>query len=322
MTRMLKLLRVSIASLLALATAFMTAAEAQDFPIKPITLIVPTAPGGSHDLTARALAAVAEKYLGQPVIVELKPGGSGAIGSNLVAGAKPDGYTLLFGGPAFNTTPPALDNKPELGPDGFATVCRINYTPMILAFRTGAPFKTFPEMLEWAKQNEGQLKVAGGRGSGADMFLRYVGQRTGLRFRSIPYEGGGSVLMALLGGNADVAAGVPAALAPHEKAGKIVFATITASERHKNYPDLPTAKEFGFDYEYVFWRGVLAPKGTPRPIIDKLAAAFKRMAEDPEVTTKLNEWGDTVNYLGPDEFSKWWRAEYEFQKQLAASMQN
>src|SRR5690606_33121917 len=109
-------------------------------------------------------------------------------------------------------------------------------------------------------------------------------------------------------------------LAPHETAGKIKFTAITASSRHKNYPDVPTAKELGFDYEYVFWRGVLAPKDTPRPIVDKLAAAFKRMSEDPAVVSQLNEWGDSTNYLGPDEFAAWWRAEYENQKKLADSM--
>jgi tripartite-type tricarboxylate transporter receptor subunit TctC len=289
---------------------------AENFPSRPITLVVPTAPGGSHDLTARALATVAEKYLGQPVLVELKPGGNGAVGSNFVANAAPDGYTLLFGGPAFNTTPPLLENRPNLGPDGFATVARINFTPQIIAARVNTPYKTFSELLAWAKANPGQLKAAGGRGSGIELFLRFVAAKTGITFRSIPYDGGGAVLNAILGGHADVASGVPAALAPHEKAGKIWFAVITADERSRLYPNVPTAKESGIDYTYVFWRGVLAPKGTPRPIIDKLADAFHKMAQDPAVRSVLEGWGDGVDYLGPDEFGKWWRAEYDFQRDL------
>lgn len=296
-------------------------ASAQSFPTKPITLVVPTAPGGSHDLTARALATVGEKYLGQPVLVELKPGGSGAVGSSFVANAAPDGHTLLFGGPAFNTSPPALENRPALGPDGFTAVARVNFTPLIVAIRADTPYKTFPELIEWAKAHPGQLKAAGGRGSGTDFFLRFVAQKTGITFRSIPYDGGGAVMNAILGGHADVSSGVPAALGPHEKAGKLWFATITADERHKNYPNLPTAKEFGIDYTYVFWRGVLAPKGTPRPIVEKLADAFRKMAEDPAVRPVLQGWGDDVNYLGPDDFAKWWRQEYEAQRELVKSMQ-
>jgi tripartite-type tricarboxylate transporter receptor subunit TctC len=292
------------------------AANAQEFPTKPITLIVPSSAGGSHDLTARALASVAEKYLGQPLIVELKPGGSGAVGSSLVANAKPDGYTLLFGGPDFNTTPPIMEGRPDFGPEGFVSVCRVNYTPMFLAARAGAPFKTFPELIAWAKTNPGQLKVAGARSTSSALFLKFVGKTTGIDFRPIPFEGGGATLMALLNNSADVTSGVPAAMAPHEKSGKIVFTVTTSKERHKDYPDLPTAKELGFDYEYVFWRSVLAPKGTPRPIVEKLAGMFKKMSEDPDFLKVVGAWGDKANYLGPDEFAAWWREEYRVQAAL------
>lgn len=297
-----------------------TAGQAQNFPSKPITLIVPSSAGGSHDLTARALAAVAEKYLGQPLIVELKPGGSGAIGSSLVASAKPDGYTLLFGGPDFNTTPPIMEKRPDFGPDGFTTVCRVNYTPMFLAARAEAPFKTFPDMIAWSKAHPGTLKNAGARNTSGALFLSFVAKTTGIQFRAVPFEGGGQAMMALLNNSADVAPGVPAALAPHEKAGKMVFLVATSKERHKDYPNLPTAKELGFDYEYVFWRSVLAPKGTPRPIVEKLAALFKKMSEDPEFLKAVGTWGDTANYLGPDEFAAWWRNEYRVQEALFAEI--
>jgi tripartite-type tricarboxylate transporter receptor subunit TctC len=295
-------------------------AFAQDFPTKPVTLIVPSSAGGSHDLTARALATVAEKHLGQPLIVELKPGGSGSVGSSLVANAKPDGYTLLFGGPDFNTTPPIMEGKPDFGPDGFTTVCRVNFTPMFVAARAGAPFQTFQEMIAWAKANPGQLKVAGARSTSSALFLKFVGKSTGIEFRPIPFEGGGATLMALLSNSADVTSGVPAAMAPHEKSGKLRFLVTTAQERHRDFPNVPTAKELGFDYEYVFWRAVLAPKGTPRPIVEKLAAAFKSMSEDPDFLKVVAAWGDRANYLGPDEFASWWREEYRVQADLLKDM--
>jgi tripartite-type tricarboxylate transporter receptor subunit TctC len=301
-------------------TLLAAGAGAQDFPSKPVTLVVPSSAGGSHDLTARALATVAEKHLGQPLIVEVKPGGTGAVGSSIVANAKPDGYTLLFGGPDFNTTPPIMENREDFGPNGFQPVCRVNYTPMILAIRAGAPFKTFPELIEWAKANPGQLKVAGARSTSGALFLKFVGKTTGIDFRAIPFEGGGATMMALLSNSADVAPGVPAALGPHEKAGKMIFSVVTAPERHKNYPNVPTAKELGFDYEYVFWRSILAPKNTPRAIVDKMAGLCKAMAEDPDFLKVVGAWGDSANYLGPDEFHAWWRNEYKTQKELLDSI--
>jgi tripartite-type tricarboxylate transporter receptor subunit TctC len=311
-----KLIGRVFACALALSLCGAGIVRARDFPTKPITLIVPSSAGGSHDLTARALAIVAEKYLGQPLIVELKPGGSGAVGSSLVANSKSDGYTLLFGGPDFNTTPPIMEGRPDFGPDGFVSVCRVNFTPMFLAARAGAPFKTLPELIAWAKANPGQLKVAGARSTSSALFLKFVGKTTGIDFRPVPFEGGGATMMALLSNSADVTSGVPAAMAPHEKTGKIVFTVTTAKERHKDYPNLPTAKELGFDYEYVFWRSVLAPKGTPRPIVEKLAGMFKKMSDDPDFLKVVGAWGDTANYMGPDEFAAWWREEYRVQAEL------
>lgn len=290
-----------------------------NFPSKPITLVVPSSAGGSHDLTARALSSVAEKHLGQPLIVELKPGGTGAVGSSIVASAKPDGYTLLFGGPDFNTTPPIMTGKGEFGPDGFAPVCRVNYTPMVLATRPDAPFKTFPELLDWAEANPGELIVAGARTTSGALFLSYVNKTRNIEFKAVPFEGGGATMMALLGGNVHVTPGVPAALAPHEAAGKMIFMVFTANERHKGYPDVPTAKELGFDYEYVYWRSILAPKDTPTEIIEKMAALCEQMAHDPDFLKIVGEWGDQANYLGPQEFHDWWRQEYKVQEELIGS---
>lgn len=295
------------------------AAADETFPNKPITLVVPSSAGGSHDLTARALSSIAEKHLGQPLIVELKPGGTGAVGSSIVASAKPDGYTLLFGGPDFNTTPPIMTGKDDFGPDGFAPVCRVNYTPMVFATRPDLPFKTFPELLDWAEANPGELSVAGARTTSGALFLTFVNKTRDIDFKAVPFEGGGATMMALLGGNVHVTTGVPAALAPHEAAGKMIFLVFTANERHKDYPDVPTARELGFDYEYVFWRSILAPKDTPPEIIEKMAGLCKEMAEDPDFLKIVGEWGDQANYLGPQEFHDWWRQEYEVQRELIST---
>ncbi len=157
MRNLLTKIVVGLCVVLASAGPWASAAMAADeFPTKPVTLIIPVGAGGSHDLTARAVTSVADNYLGQPIIVQLKPGGGGAIGSEMVAKAAPDGYTLLFGGMGWSTTYPAVEGRSK-GPDDLMAVCRINYSPTIIAARADAPYKTFKEMLAYAKANPDKL---------------------------------------------------------------------------------------------------------------------------------------------------------------------
>ena len=176
-------------------------------------------------------------------------------------------------------------------------------------------------MIEWGKANPGQIKAATlGRWSGTDFFWKQVGKTTGVDVRAVPYEGGGAAVTALLGGHADTTNGAVAVFAPYEKSGRLWFAAITDDKRDPRYPDVPTARESGVDVTYVLWRGVLAPKGTPRPIIDKLAEAFKKMAESPSARELIRKLGDDVQFMGPDEFSAYWRAEFEVQKALGQAL--
>jgi tripartite-type tricarboxylate transporter receptor subunit TctC len=290
--------------------------QAENFPAKPITLIIPVGAGGSHDLTARALTSVATDYLGQPVIVQLKPGGGGAIASTLVANAAPDGYTLLFGGPGYNTTLPAIEGRSK-GPDDLVPICRINYSREIVTVRSDAPYKTFKEMLDWAKENPGKL-VFGNTGpwGAGDLPWKLIMKQTGITSRSVPHDGGGPAMVALLGGHVDVTIGLTAYTLPQIKAGKVRALAVLDDRRDPKMPDVPTCKEYGVDVNYVVWRSVLAPKGIPRPIVDKLAEGFKRMTEDKSVTAMIKQYGDEVYYLGPDEFEKLWREEYKVHKEL------
>jgi tripartite-type tricarboxylate transporter receptor subunit TctC len=290
---------------------------AQEFPAKPVSLIIPFGAGGSHDLTARAVTSVAADHLGQPMLVQLKPGGGGAIASDFVAKATPDGYTLLFGGSGPNTTLPAIENRSK-GPDDFVTVCRVNYSPVVLIARSDAPYKTLKEMIAWAKANPGKL-VFGNTGpwGAGDLSWKMLVKETGIDTKNVPYDGGGPALMALLGGHVSVSGLFSAQTLPHIQAGKLRPLAVTDVQRDPAMKDVPTCREEGVDIFYVMWRGPLAPKGTPRPIVDKLAAAFKKMTEDKSVVPMINKLGDEIQYLGPDEFAKVWREEYETQKELA-----
>jgi len=291
-------------------------AYAQDFPTKPITLIIPVGAGGSHDLTARAVTSVAADFLGQPVIIQLKPGGGGAIGSEIVAKAAPDGYTLLFGGPGWSTTLPAVEGRSK-GPDDLVAVCRINYSPTIIVSRSDLPYQTFKEMVSYAKANPDKLIFAStGPWGQADLSWKQIVRQTGITSKTVPYDGGGPAILAVLGGHADLNGGLSATLLPHIKAGKFRALVVLDQQRLKDLPDTPTAIEEGVDVVNLMWRGVLAPKGTPEPIINKLAMGFKKMTEDKTVTTMIERFGDTIQYLGPDEFAKVWREEYEAHKEL------
>jgi len=291
-------------------------AHAQEYPAKPVTIVIPMGAGGSHDLTMRAVASVAADYLGQPIIIQLKPGGGGAIGSELVSRAAPDGYTLLCGGPGWNSTLPAVEGRSK-GPDDLAAVCRINYSPVIITARPDAPFKTFREMIQWAMANPGKL-VYGHTGpwGASDLPWKQIMKQTGITSKVVPHDGGGPALTAILGGHIDAMGGLLAHSLPHIKAGKLRLLAVLDYNRDPNLPDTPTAKEEGVDVVYLMWRGVLAPRGTPRPVIEKLGAAFKKMVEDKSVIGMIKRFGDDIQFLGPDEFGKIWREEYETHKEL------
>jgi tripartite-type tricarboxylate transporter receptor subunit TctC len=304
-----------------LLTALLAAAlpaPAQEFPTKPIELIIPFGPGGSHDLTARAVASVAQPYLGQPLLVVLKPGGGGAVGSQHVIRAKPDGYTLLFGGTGPNTTF-ALVQKAPVGPDQFAPVARINYSAPIIGVKADAPWKSLREMVEHAKKNPGKVNFANsGPWGAADLPMRLIGKAAGFEYNNIPHDGGGPAMLAVLGGHADATFGFTAQFVPQIMARKMRALAITDVKRHRDLPDVPTVKEEGYDVVFTMWRAVLAPKGTPPAILDKLEGAFKKLSQDRSFQALIKSLGDDVHFQGGKEFEKTWREEWEQHSKIAA----
>ena len=293
---------------------------AQEYPTKPVTIVIPQPPGGASDLTFRAVTSVAADYLGQPIINKLMPGGIVAIGSDYVAKAPPDGYTLLAGALGWNTALPATEGRAK-GPDDLVAVCRINYNPTIICAKAGAPFKTWKQLMAWVQENPGKLTVGTpGPWSPPDMAWKLIVQQTGIKVRIVPFDGGGTMFTALLGGHVDVGHARPIMYYPYKGTGKLVPLLILDEKRHPDMPDAPTGIEEGLGSKINVvsrpWAGVMAPKATPRPIVDKLSVAFKKMVEDKTVIAMLKQFGDEVNYLGHDEFTKYWREEYEYYKEL------
>lgn len=309
-----------MAVLAALVAALATGSPAsgQEFPTKPIELVIPFGPGGSHDLTARAVSSVAHQHLGQPLLVVLKPGGGGAVGSQHVIRAKPDGYTLLLGGSGPNTTF-ALVQKAPVGPDQFVPVARINYSAPLLAVRADAPWKSLRELVDHAKKNPGKVNFANsGPWGAADLPMRLLGRAGGFEYNNIPHDGGGPALLAVLGGHADATFGFTAQLIPQIAAGKMRVLGITDVKRHPDLPNVPTMKEEGYDVVFTMWRSVLAPKGTPQAIVDKLETAFKKLSEDRSFKALIKSLGDEVHFQSGKDFEKTWREEWEQHSRVVA----
>jgi tripartite-type tricarboxylate transporter receptor subunit TctC len=302
--------------ILALAVFAAAPAYAQDFPTKPVNVLIPFGAGGASDLILRTFVHLAPEVLGQPMVIQAKPGGGGAIASEIVAQSKPDGYTLLFGHTNSNSILPAVEGRSK-GPDDLASVCRVNTSGNVFIAQPPAPFKTFKEMIAWAKANPGKLSVSvAGTWSMVDFTWKQMEVLLGIKLRIVSYDGGAEALVGLLGGHVQAALlSLPQTL-PHVKAGKLKALAYYADNRHPDLPDVPTAKEEGYDRVLTVYKAYMAPKATPRPIIDKLALGVKKMLENKQVIEAIRQLGDEVEYQGPDEFAKYWRTEYETYKEL------
>jgi tripartite-type tricarboxylate transporter receptor subunit TctC len=296
-------------------------AAGQEFPTKPIELAVPYAAGGSHDLTARALASVAHQYLSQPLLVVLKPGGGGAPGSQYAIRAKPDGYTLMLGGSGPNTIFALVQNAP-IGPDHFTSIARINYSPAVFAVKADAPWKSFREVVDYMKKNPGKFNFANtGTWGAGDFPMRMVGRTAGVEYNNIPYDGGGPALLAVLGGNADGSFLFTAQLLPQIAAGKMRALAVTDTRRHRDLPNVPTVREEGVDVVFTQWRSVLAPKGIPPAIAQKLEAGFKQVTEDGSFQALIKQLGDEIQFQSGKEFEATWRQEWDGFAKVVASAQ-
>ncbi|MEI7672793.1 MAG: tripartite tricarboxylate transporter substrate binding protein [Deltaproteobacteria bacterium] len=293
--------------------------RAEEFPAKPINLLLPYGAGASTDITARAFAGAATEAIGQPLVIQAKPGAGGAIASDLVVQAAPDGYTLLMGSTGPNTTLPAIEGRSK-GPNDLMAVCRIQYNAHLVLVPANAPYKTMKELIQYAKANPGKIRFGSvGLWGASDLVWKQVQLKTGISTKIMPYDDGNQSMVALLGGHVDVMSSYPTNTASQIKAGKMIPLAISDSKRDPDFPNVPTLKETGIDVDVVVWKGIMAPPKTPRPIIDKLALGFKKMLENKNSLDTIHKLGDNFHYLGPDEMTKVWREEYDLQKELGKS---
>jgi tripartite-type tricarboxylate transporter receptor subunit TctC len=293
--------------------------HAQNYPVKPINIVIPLGAGGQNDLLIRMLSPLAPEYFGQPWVVRIRTGGGGAIGSNEVAQADPDGYTLLSGHANCNTVLPAVDGKSK-GPGDLEAIARLSSQYSALWVQTEAPWKTFKEVLAWAKANPGKLTYGNaGTWSSNDFSWRWLERNAGFTSRNVPYDGGAQCTVALLGGHIQMSRLSSGHAYPQWRAGKIRPLVVAGSKRLSEMPDVPCLLEEGYDMKGLggVWIGMFAPNGTPRPIINKLAEGLKKMIQDKRAIAGIKAMGAEFDYAGPEEFTKEWREEYNGYKELA-----
>ena len=295
-----------LAALLASAPA-----QAQEYPSRPVKVIVPFSPGGAVDGPMRLIAEQLGKRLGQQVVIENKPGAGATIGSEIVARAAPDGYTLLLASQT-NAISASLYSKLAYDPiDDFAPISLIGEEPGVLVVNPALPVKTFQEFIAYVKERPGQVDYASsGNGSGQHLFAALLASSTGLKMNHIPYKGSGQATTDLLGGQVMVSIPGTAGMVGHIKAGKLRALAVTGAKRSPQLPDVPTVMESGVPgFEAYVWMGLLAPKGTPPAIIDRLHRELAAVLATTEVKTYMATAGIEIVGSTPAEFGRFFRAE-------------
>lgn len=288
------------------------AAMAQAYPVKPIRLVVPLAPGGTTDLIARMVAERMSPILGQPVVIENRGGAGGTIASNHVAKSEPDGYTLLMGTIGTAAIAPAMYASLPYDPEkDFEAVSLLTTGQFVLAVNPSVPAKTLGEFLSLAREKPGTLSYgSAGNGSTLHLGMELLKQNAGINIVHVPYRGSGPMVVALVGG--EIQAGlpdIPSAL-PFIESGKLRPLAVTSADRSTILPDIPTLAESGFkDYSVTVWLGIYAPAGTPRAIVDKLNESIALAVQDENLKMRLAKIDSSIATSTPDEFAEFSRSE-------------
>ena len=312
---MLKIDRFTSAAGAAVAAAALallpTAALAQDYPNKPIKLVVPFAPGGVTDTSGRIVAEALSKRLGQTVVVENQAGASGNIGTTRVAQSAPDGYTLLLGFDGTMAINPHVFAKTGFEAKDFAPITKIGDATLILVAHPSVPAKDLPSLIAYSKTVSGGLSYGtSGNGGTPHLAGEMLKQRSGAALTHIPYKGGGQALQDVLGGQIPLVYTAIAGALPMVKSGRVNAIAVSSAKRDAALPNVPTMKESGYpDMVVDSWVALLAPAKTPPAIIDKLQRETAAALAQPEVRERLLGLGITPVGNTPDEFGAQWRAD-------------
>ena len=305
-------MRRTITALAFSAFAFAVPSQAQDnWPQRQVTVVVPFGAGGTTDMFARIFAQKMQEKHGTPFVVENRAGAGGNIGAAAVAKAPKDGYTLLVGTVSTHAINPFIYKSTGSDTEkDFQPVTLIARLPNLLAVNPKVPAKTVGEVVEYVKKNAGKLNYgSSGAGTSTHLASELFQMMTGTKMSHVPYRSSGDVMNALMGGHIDLTFDNMTLAWPQAQAGTIRAIAVTSRERSPTAPDVPTVAETLPGFEATSWHGLFAPAGTPRPVVDRLAAEVKRIFEAPETQTKLQEIGAVASPMSPEEFTQFIAAE-------------
>jgi tripartite-type tricarboxylate transporter receptor subunit TctC len=301
-----------------IVTLFFTAfaASAQDYPTKPVRVIIPFAPGGASDVVARILSPALTKNLGQQIVIDNRSGASGNIGVEVAARAPADGYTLLLGNIGTMAINPGLFPKfPIRTVRDFTAITQVVDVPTALVLHPSLPLKSVKEFIEYARANPGKLDFGtAGPGSNGRLEMEIFMRATGIHLVHVPYKGGaGASAIGLLSGEVKCAFTTLASVVTHVKAGKLKVLGVAAPRRVDYLPDVPSFPELGYEnMKSGSWQGAYVPTGTPAPIVKRLYAAFTKVMADPSVVKLLKDTGaEVVTSKSPEEFALFMKEENE-----------
>jgi tripartite-type tricarboxylate transporter receptor subunit TctC len=299
-------------AILGIALAFGSiATSAQGFPNKPIRIIVPASPGGAIDITARLTALKVQDAVGQPVTVENRPGASNISGSDAVAKAAPDGYTLLMCSLSQATNPSTIKRLPYDSAKDFEPVVFTHLVPLLLAVNPGVPAKNVQDLIVWVKANPETASFASsGTGSSLHMSAELFKSMAGVKMLHVPYKGSTAAHPDLLSGRTSMIFDTLTAIQPHVKSGAVRGLAVTTLKRASSMPDLPTMAESGLPgYDTSTWGGILAPAGTPKEVVAKLNAEFNKALQAPDVRKRLMDGGIEIGGGSAQQFGDFIRTE-------------
>jgi tripartite-type tricarboxylate transporter receptor subunit TctC len=305
------------AVLLCVSTSWLSfSAAAADFPNKPITIVVGYSAGGGVDQMARILAEKLPAGLGQPVVVENKPGVGSIIGASYVAKAKPDGYTLLMGVPGPMVFNHVLNAKLPYGPNDFAPIAIFGDAPLMLLVNASDPVKTVPELVAYSKQNPDKSNYAASSSAFQLMNELFKG-KTGARLTHIPYKSVTEGISSLIAGDVTMVIADVGPATTFLQGGRVKALAVTSGERLKEHPGIPTLSELGVDMKVSLWYGLLAPAGTPIAIVNRLNEEVGRVIALPEVQKRLAAMSVIPLTSTPEEFAKLIASEIPLWKKVA-----
>jgi tripartite-type tricarboxylate transporter receptor subunit TctC len=290
---------------LAVCAGFISqAAIAGNFPSRPIIIVVPYSAGGGTDLQARAIASVADKYFGQPVVVTTKPGGGGAVGAAYVAKSRTDGYTLLYAVPAVTVIKPFMTKTPYTFSD-LEPIVRVNDAPRILAVGSQQPFKTLDEFIDYAKKNPGKIKYgSSGPGTTQNIAMEAFAYSAGIKLTHVPFKGSSKAIAAILGGHVVCFGAIPSETFQYFKSGDMRPLAVFSKQRLPELPDVPTLMEKGINFSDSSDRALFVPKGTPPEVKKTLHDGFKKIMEDKTFLAMFKKLGEPVAYMDGDDYMK------------------